>query len=86
MRTVIVWLYNSTGKSVFATILYHTSDNVSWSLFPNYGSHYDPFITGLITTLVAFAVIAVDKGNTFIRNQKHQAGTIYERPEDSNGC
>lgn len=57
MRMVIVWLYNSTGKSVFAAILYHTTDNVSWSLFPNYGSHYNPFVTGLITWLTMLIVI-----------------------------
>jgi hypothetical protein len=31
--------------------------NVSWALFPNYGSHYDPFVTGVITWLVAAIVI-----------------------------
>lgn len=51
MRIVIVWVYNNTGKSVFAAILYHTADNVSWSLFPNYSTHYDPFVTGLLTWL-----------------------------------
>src|SRR4029450_7876985 len=56
MRIVIVWIYNKTGKSVFAAILYHTSDNVSWSLFPNYGSHYDPLVTGLLTCLAAVIV------------------------------
>jgi len=53
MRVILVWLYNSSGKSVFAAILYHTADNVSWSVFPNYGSHYNPLITGIITWLAA---------------------------------
>jgi membrane protease YdiL (CAAX protease family) len=51
-RVLIVWLYNNTGKSVFATILFHAMDNLSWVLFPNYGSHYNPFITSMITFLV----------------------------------
>lgn len=56
-RIVIVWIYNNTGKSVLAAILVHVMSNVSWSLFPNYGSHYDPFVTGLIIWLIAAIVI-----------------------------
>jgi membrane protease YdiL (CAAX protease family) len=56
-RILIVWIYNNTGKSAFAAILCHTMINVSWSLFPNYGSHYDPFVTGLITWLTVVIVI-----------------------------
>jgi len=57
MRMVIVWIYNKTGKSVSAANLYHATDNVSAFLFPNYGSHYNPFVTGTITWLVAAIVI-----------------------------
>lgn len=56
LRILIVWVYNNTGKSVFAAILVHTTDNVSWSLFPNYGSHYDPFIAFIITAVTAAIV------------------------------
>jgi membrane protease YdiL (CAAX protease family) len=56
IRILLVWLYNNTGKSVFAVALCHAMVNVSWQLFPNNGSHYDPRITGLIT---AFAAIMV---------------------------
>ncbi len=56
-RVVIVWIYNKTGKSTFAATLYHATDNLSWSLFPNYGSHYNPFVTGAITWLVAGIVL-----------------------------
>ncbi len=56
LRTLIVWIYNNTGKSVFAAILFHDMVNVSWSLFPNYGSHFDPFVTGIITWLTVVIV------------------------------
>ena len=56
LRIRIVWLYNNTGKSVFAAILVHDTDNVSWTLFPNYGSHDDPAVTGAITAIVAVIV------------------------------
>lgn len=47
-RVLLTWLYNNTGKSVFAATVYHAISNTSWQLFPNYGSHWDPRITGLI--------------------------------------
>ncbi len=47
---IVVWLCNNTGKSVFATALFHAMTNVSGLLFPIHGSYYDPRITGLITT------------------------------------
>jgi membrane protease YdiL (CAAX protease family) len=56
-RVLIVWLYNNTGKSVFGAILYHDMNNVSWALFPNYGSHYDPFVTAMITGLIAIVIL-----------------------------
>ncbi len=55
-RILIVWLYNNTGKSVFAAILFHDMSNVSYSLFPNNGSHYDPAITGAIVAITAVIV------------------------------
>ncbi len=66
-RILIVWIYNNTGKSVFAAILVHAMSNVSWSLFPNYGSHYDPFITGLITWLTVVIVALGWESKTFAR-------------------
>jgi membrane protease YdiL (CAAX protease family) len=56
-RILMVWFYNNTGKSVFAVILFHTMTNIGWALFPNYGSHYNPFITGMITLLATGIVV-----------------------------
>lgn len=54
LRVVMVWLFNNTGKSVFAMVLFHAMINISPYLIPNQGGHYDPFITCilLITTVV----------------------------------
>lgn len=57
LRILIVWIYNNTRKSVLAAILFHDMFNVSEFLFPNYGSHYDPVVSGIITGIVA-AVVA----------------------------
>jgi len=58
LRVLIVWNYNNSGKSVFAAALVHTMDNVSWSLFPNDGSHLDPRVTAVVAWIAAAAVIA----------------------------
>lgn len=67
-RVLIVWLYNNTGKSVFAAILFHAMSNISWQLFPNYGSHYDPRITSLITLIVAVTVAMIWGPRTLARH------------------
>lgn len=59
VRVLIVWLYTNTGRSVFAAAVFHAFVNVSWQLFPNYGSHWDPRIFGLITALVAVIATVV---------------------------
>jgi membrane protease YdiL (CAAX protease family) len=56
LRVLIVWLYNNTGKSVFAAILFHDMVNVSEFSFPNYGSHYDPVIAGALIAITAVIV------------------------------
>lgn len=68
MRMIIVWIYNKTGKSVFATNLYHTTDNVSWSLFPNFGTHYDPLVTGLISCVAIVIIILAGGFSMFSRS------------------
>jgi membrane protease YdiL (CAAX protease family) len=55
-RILIVWLYNNTGKSVLAAVLYHAMYNVSTLLLPNYGLHYVPAINSI---LVVFAAVGV---------------------------
>ncbi|HEY1114034.1 MAG TPA: CPBP family intramembrane glutamic endopeptidase [Chitinophagaceae bacterium] len=56
LRVIIVWLYNNTHKSLFAAVLCHTTVNMSEFLFPNYGSHYDPFVFGVGLILTALLV------------------------------
>jgi membrane protease YdiL (CAAX protease family) len=55
-RILIVWLYNNTGKSVFGVTLFHATLNLSYMLFPVYGSHFDMRFGGLV---MAFAVAIV---------------------------
>ena len=66
-RVLLVWLYNNTGKSVFAAALCHDTANVSWLLVTNEGSHDDPRITGLITAFAAAIVTVVWGPRTLAR-------------------
>jgi uncharacterized protein len=69
---ITVWLYNGSGKSVFAAALFHASANVSWQLFPNSGSHWDPRVAGLLLAGTAAIVTAVWGPRTL-------AGPVYAR-------
>jgi uncharacterized protein len=66
-RALFVWLYNNTGKSVFATAVSHATANVSWLLFPINGSFYDPRVTGLIIAFAAAIVTVVWGPRTLAR-------------------
>jgi hypothetical protein len=59
LRILMVWLYNNAGRSVFAILLFHTMVNVSEFMFPNYGSHFDPFLALLISAVMAAIVVIV---------------------------
>lgn len=58
LRVLIVWTYNATGKSALAASLVHAADNVSWSLFPNDGSHLDPWVLSLVAWLSVLVIVA----------------------------
>lgn len=72
LRVIMVWLFNNTGKSVFAMVLFHAMLNISPYLIPNYGAHYDPFIFSI---LLGITVIAIASGGGFERK------TMFDRPE-----
>jgi uncharacterized protein len=67
-RVLIIWLYNNTGRSVFATIVFHGMSNVSWLMFPDFGSHFDPKVTGLLTASAAAVVAVVWGSRTLTRS------------------
>ena len=57
LRLFMVWLFNVTSGSVFAVVLVHATNNLSWQLFPIQGSWWDPRINGVIMGSVALIVI-----------------------------
>ncbi len=58
-RIFTAWIYNNTGQSVFAAALFHATLNLSYVLFPVYGSHFDMRLAGLVMAGAALTVIAV---------------------------
>jgi uncharacterized protein len=67
---------------VFAAIVFHATSNLSQFLFPNYGSHYDPLIPGLIVTLAAVIVTLVWGPETLARcDQALPTGQTLRCPE-----
>ena len=58
-RILAVWLYNNTGKSVFAATLFHATVNMAYMGFPVYGSHFDMRLAGLVMAGAALLVIVV---------------------------
>ena len=56
-RIFAVWLYNNTGRSVFAAALFHATVNMAYMLFPVYGSHFDMRLAGLVMAGAALLVI-----------------------------
>jgi uncharacterized protein len=67
IRILTVWVYNNTGRSLFAAIVFHAMNNLSFVLFPNYGSHWDPAVAGAITTIAAVIVTFLWGSRTLAR-------------------
>ena len=78
-RVLIAWLYNNAGRSVFAVSLFHATANVSQFSFPNYGSHYDPFVACVILTFAAAAVTSLWGAETLAR-YRHARTPHARRP------
>jgi uncharacterized protein len=69
-RILIVWLYNNTGKSVYAVALFHATLNLTYMLFPIYGSHFDMRLGGLVMAFVAAVVTVVWGPRTLVRHTR----------------
>jgi membrane protease YdiL (CAAX protease family) len=58
-RVLMVWLYNNTGRSVFAIALYHAMANLSAkTMFPGGSYHAERVMSLLIVGTAAFVAVA----------------------------
>ncbi len=76
IRILIVWLYNNTGKSLFAAILFHALINIGRSVsYPTVGSHYDPTYQSVGYIIFAITALIV----TFLWDAKTLTRYRYTR-------
>lgn len=70
-RVMLVWIYNNTGKSLFACILFHTMLNVGSPLFPKDATHNPlvdyPYIHYAVFALVAVVIVILWGSNNLAR-------------------
>lgn len=81
LRVLVVWIYNNTGKSLFAAVAFHASSNLSeLVLFPIYGSHYDPVIAFALLAITAAAVVILWGPETLARYRYASYRLARSRP------
>jgi membrane protease YdiL (CAAX protease family) len=58
-RVVMTWLFANTGHSVLGAALFHSTINLSWQVFPNEGSPWDPRTNALVVSCCTVAVVLI---------------------------
>ena len=58
-RILTVWLYNNTGKSVFAAIVFHAVNNTGRSIFPGSRSTFELWDGTIGYGLIAITAVIV---------------------------
>lgn len=53
LRVIIVWFFEAAGRHVLIAVIFHAMINLSWAVFPEDGSAYDPFVAFLIVGPIA---------------------------------
>lgn len=62
MRTAMVYAYVYGGRSLFTGLIFHTMINVSMSIFPNNGSHMNPWIFSVwMAVILLFLILFIKK-------------------------
>ena len=57
IRTLIAWIYNNAGKSVFATMLFHAVYNVCTLMIASYYSSLGHALTSVLIAITAVVVV-----------------------------
>ncbi|GAA3561285.1 type II CAAX endopeptidase family protein [Nonomuraea rosea] len=74
MRVIMVWLYDNTGRSVFAVALFHMIANLGWQVFPVYGSYFDQPSVAVIMAVLAIVIVVVWEPRTLTRTRFSPVG------------
>ncbi|WP_373551167.1 CPBP family intramembrane glutamic endopeptidase [Haliscomenobacter sp.] len=82
VRVLIVWIYNNTGKSLFACILFHTMLNLGRPLSPQDDLHNPlvdyPEIHYSVFAITAVVVVFLWGAKTLARYKYHQPAPNHE--------
>ena len=73
-RIILVWLYNNTGRSVFAVILAHALFNTTSILLPTYNVSVVQFLTGGVLVVAAGIITFLWEPKTFTRLRSPNPG------------
>jgi len=79
-RVIMVWLFNNTGRSVFAVTLFHMTLNVAWQLFPVNGSYFNFPVVTAILAIVVIIIVAVWEPRTLATYRYAQGNTCGRLP------
>jgi len=77
-RVLTVWIYNNTGKSVFAAILFHAVTNTGRSIFPGSRSAFELYDGAIGYGLIAIVTVIV----VYVWGAKTLARFRYARRAD----
>ncbi|MEM3591301.1 MAG: type II CAAX endopeptidase family protein [Candidatus Bathyarchaeia archaeon] len=71
MSVLFTWIYNNTGGSVFATLLFHTMVNLStYVVFPVFETRTGPLYYLVLIVAVAMIILAVFGTKRMVREKK----------------
>ena len=88
-RVLYAWIYNNTGKSIFAVVMMHTLFNTVWFLFPRNTDwvslarpvFYNPADLALITIVLATIVTFLWDSKTLAQYRFARSGGRMSREE-----
>jgi len=59
LRILLGWIYNNTGKSLFAAILFHAVSNVPVTVLPVLESPLGPVISAVLVIIIVVIITRV---------------------------
>ena len=59
LRVLMVWLYNNSGRSVFAVVLFHAMANTGRSIFPGGRASFEANDAAIGYSIITIAAVAV---------------------------
>jgi hypothetical protein len=69
LSVLFTWIYNNTGKSILAVLLFHTMGNLSHFIFPAMATTWGGLYSVILNTVVVIAVLTIWGPKTMIRQK-----------------